>query len=101
MLNEVGVIESINALKRLNQFDGYDCPGCAWPDPDHERSSVEFCENGAKAIAEEVTNKKCDVQFFANHSIAEMKAWTDYEIGKSGRIVQPMILKQGEEHYEP
>jgi molybdopterin-dependent oxidoreductase alpha subunit len=101
MLNEVGVVKSIHALKQLNQFDGYDCPGCAWPDPDHERSSVEFCENGAKAIAEEATDKKCDPQFFVNHSVGEMKGWTDYEIGKSGRIIQPMILRQGADHYQP
>ena len=84
VLREVGAVEGVKALVNLNQFDGYDCPGCAWPDPDHERSSVEFCENGAKAIAEEATPAKCDADFFKQHSISKMRNWTDYEIGKSG-----------------
>jgi molybdopterin-dependent oxidoreductase alpha subunit len=101
LIGEVGLLQGTNVLKQLNQFDGFDCPGCAWPDPDHERSAVEFCENGVKAIAEEATEKKCGLEFFAGHSIKEMKAWTDYEIGKSGRIVQPMMVKSGSQHYEP
>ena len=101
VIREMGLLDGVQSLASLNQFDGYDCPGCAWPDPDHERSSVEFCENGAKAIAEEGTTKKCDADFFASHSIGEMKRWTDYEIGKSGRIVQPMILSSGSDHYRP
>ena len=101
VINEVGLIDGMQALARLNQFDGYDCPGCAWPDPDHERSSVEFCENGAKAIAEEATTAKCDVDFFKRHSIASMRSWTDYAIGKSGRITQPMIAKPNSDFYEP
>jgi molybdopterin-dependent oxidoreductase alpha subunit len=101
VISEVGLVDGVNSLGQLNQFNGYDCPGCAWPDPDHERSTVEFCENGAKAIAEEATTEKCDVEFFATHSISDLKAWTDFEIGKSGRIVQPMILKHGKEYYQP
>lgn len=98
---EVGLIEGTRTLLKLNQFDGFDCPGCAWPDPDHERSTVEFCENGVKAVAEEATRAKCDPAFFAKHSVQEMTGWTDYEIGKSGRITQPVILREGAAHYEP
>ena len=93
VFREVGIVEGTKALLNLNQFDGFDCPGCAWPDPDHHRSMVEFCENGAKAVAEEATDAKCDPEFFMKHSITEMLQWTDYEIGKSGRIVRPMILR--------
>ena len=101
VFGEVGVVEGTKTLLKLNQFDGFDCPGCAWPDPDEHRSVVEFCENGAKAVAEEATNAKCDVEFFKKHSVMEMLQWTDYEIGKSGRVVQPMILRDGTDHYEP
>jgi molybdopterin-dependent oxidoreductase alpha subunit len=101
IVTEVGIVQGVAALAKLNQTDGYDCPGCAWPDPDHERSSVEFCENGAKAIAEEATTAKCDADFFKQNSISTMRGWADYEIGKSGRITQPMIVKPGSDHYEP
>lgn len=101
IFREVGVVEGTKALLRINQFDGFDCPGCAWPDPDQERSVVEFCENGAKAVAEEATTEQCDSAFFARHPVTDMLSWTDYAIGKSGRVVQPMILREGADHYEP
>jgi len=64
VIGEVGVIRGLSALAKLNQKSGFDCPGCAWPDPDDERSPVaEYCENGAKAIAEEATAKKLDSSF--------------------------------------
>jgi molybdopterin-dependent oxidoreductase alpha subunit len=99
--SEMGIIDGTKALLNINQFDGFDCPGCAWPDPDHERSAVEFCENGAKAVAEEATTEKCDAEFFRKHSIEQMCRWTDYEIGKSGRVTEPVILQAGSNHYEP
>jgi len=101
IFNEVGVVEGIKVISKLNQFDGYDCPGCAWPDPDDKRSVVEFCENGAKAVAEEATTAVCDADFFAKHTVSEMLQWTDFEIGKSGRITQPMIIREGKDNYEP
>ena len=88
-------------MLKINQFKGFDCPGCAWPDPDKERSVVEFCENGAKAVAEEATTARVDAAFFRKHAVEELSRWSDYEIGKSGRVVQPMILKEGSTHYEP
>jgi molybdopterin-dependent oxidoreductase alpha subunit len=101
IIREVGIVDGTKALLKLNQFNGFDCPGCAWPDPDEHRSAFEFCENGAKAVAEEATTALCDPEFFRRHSVSEMQGWTDYEIGKSGRISEPMILHQGSEHYEP
>jgi molybdopterin-dependent oxidoreductase alpha subunit len=99
---ETGLVRGVSTLLKMNQFTGFDCPGCAWPDPDDKRSLLaEYCENGAKAVAEEATRKKVDPAFFARHSVAEMSRWSDYEIGKSGRITQPMILKPGASHYEP
>ncbi|NLR58030.1 FdhF/YdeP family oxidoreductase [Chitinophaga polysaccharea] len=102
VLEEMNAFRGMKALLKLNQKDGYDCPGCAWPDPDDERSGIaEYCENGAKAIAEEATTKKLTPDFFAQHSIAALGDLTDYEIGKKGRIAQPMYLAEGATHYSP
>jgi len=94
--------EGMHALLKLNQKNGFDCPGCAWPDPDGRRSPIaEYCENGAKAIAEEATNLRVTPEWFARHSIEEMGAMTDFELGKSGRITHPMYLAPGATHYAP
>jgi molybdopterin-dependent oxidoreductase alpha subunit len=86
----------------MNQKGGFDCPGCAWPDPDDERSSLgEYCENGIKAIAEEAQKKKIGAGFFARHTIEEMGRWTDFELGKKGRLTEPMLLREGAAHYTP
>lgn len=101
VFGEAGVIEGTKTLLKLNQYNGFDCPGCAWPDPDNERAMVEFCENGAKAVAEEATTARVDAEFFKKYSVEELSRWSDYEIGKSGRITEPMMLKEGASHYEP
>ena len=98
---EVGLVKGIVLLKNLNQKNGYDCPGCAWPDPDAKRAFLaEYCENGAKAVAEEATKNKVSPLFFATHSVQELSVMSDYEIGKSGRITHPMYLPEGKNHYE-
>lgn len=102
VFGEMSVGRGMKALLKLNQKDGYDCPGCAWPDPDDERSSIaEYCENGAKAIAEEATSKRLTPDFFAKYSVVELANLTDYEIGKKGRVAQPMYLPKGAKHYQP
>ncbi len=101
VFGEIGVTDGIRTMASLNQFKGFDCPGCAWPDPDNDRSVVEFCENGAKAIAEEATREKAAPSFFRQHAVAELSALSDYEIGKSGRITHPMKCAAGADHYEP
>jgi molybdopterin-dependent oxidoreductase alpha subunit len=99
--DEVGVLKGIGLLKNLNQKDGFDCPGCAWPDPDEKRAFLaEYCENGAKAVAEEATKNMASPMFFATHAVAELAKLSDYEIGKSGRITHPMYLAEGKTHYE-
>ncbi|MDQ3015512.1 MAG: FdhF/YdeP family oxidoreductase [Bacteroidota bacterium] len=101
-VGQMGPWKAMRALSQLNQEKGFDCPGCAWPDPDDKRSLfAEYCENGAKAVAEEATNKRADPFFFSQHSIEEMLSWSDYEIGKSGRLTHPMVLHPGATHYEP
>jgi len=101
VFSEMNPVRGIQALLKLNQKDGYDCPGCAWPDPDDDRSVIaEYCENGAKAIAEEATTKKLDPGFFKRHSVSSLSLLNDYEIGKKGRITHPMYLAEGADHYE-
>jgi molybdopterin-dependent oxidoreductase alpha subunit len=99
--HEIGLWKGLQVLAKLNQRDGFDCPGCAWPEPAHRSKLGEYCENGAKAVAEEATQFRCDPAFFAKHSVEEMSQWSDYEIGKSGRVSQPMYLAPGKSHYEP
>ncbi len=94
--------QALRTLARLNQHGGYDCPGCAWPDPDDERTPMgEYCENGVKAIAEEATKRRLTREFFARHPVAEIAEWSDYRIGKQGRLTEPMILDEGATHYRP
>jgi molybdopterin-dependent oxidoreductase alpha subunit len=97
---ESGLVRGNLLLLQLNQKEGFDCPGCAWPDPQDERSRFEYCENGAKAVAEESTLKRVDPEFFARHSVAEIGSWSDYEIGKSGRLTHPMLLEPNATHYK-
>lgn len=101
-IEQMGVKRTAQTLLKLNQVDGYDCQGCAWPDPspDH-RHTAEFCENGAKAVTEEATKRHIGPEFFAAHPMAELKQKTDYWLGQQGRITQPMVYREGGSHYEP
>ncbi|MEY3050527.1 MAG: hypothetical protein RLY31_312, partial [Bacteroidota bacterium] len=99
---EMNLHTCFRSLSRLNQMGGIDCPGCAWPDPDTDRSAIgEFCENGVKAVAWEATRKKVTPAFFRRHSVADLSLWSDFELGKAGRITQPMVLRENRSHYEP
>ncbi len=92
--------DALKTMFKINQKGGFDCPGCAWPDPDDDRSALgEYCENGIKAIAEEAQNKVIGGDFFNKNSVNELANLSDYEIGKSGRIGEPLVLKGN--HYEP
>lgn len=98
---EMGAGRSVKTLLKLNQKDGFDCPGCAWPDPDGERAHAEFCENGVKAVAEEATLKRVTSEFFEKWSVAELSRKSDYWLGKQGRLTIPMWLPEGATHYRP
>lgn len=101
VFSEAGISKGISLLKSINQINGFDCPGCAWPDPDQKRAFLaEYCENGAKAVAEEATKNRVSPLFLATHSVQKISEWSDYEIGKSGRITHPMILCEGTNNYE-
>jgi molybdopterin-dependent oxidoreductase alpha subunit len=91
-------IKGGSTLLRMNQPQGFDCPGCAWPDPKHT-SSFEFCENGAKALAWEVTAKRCTPEFFTNHTVAVLEKWSDFELEMTGRLTHPMSYDPNTDRY--
>ncbi len=101
MLKQTGIIRGTKLLLDLNQKGGIDCPSCAWADPDDERTHAEFCENGAKAIADEATTRRVTPQFFAKHSVEKLAAQTDQWLNAQGRITAPMFLAEDATHYKP
>ena len=91
---------SAGALRRVNQPEGFDCPGCAWPDPRHT-SSFEFCENGAKAVAWEATSRRATPEFFASHTLSELWNWSDHALENEGRLSHPMAYDAAQDKYLP
>ncbi|AGB24501.1 molybdopterin-dependent oxidoreductase alpha subunit [Mycobacterium sp. JS623] len=100
-LKSMGAARTAAALARLNQRHGFDCPGCAWPEEHGGRKFAEFCENGAKAVAEEATKRVVAPEFFARHSIADLDARPEYWLSQQGRLTHPMVLRPGDDHYRP
>ncbi|AYF74125.1 hypothetical protein D7D52_09885 [Nocardia yunnanensis] len=100
-VEEMGVVRTARTLARVNQRHGFDCPGCAWPEPTGRRRPAEFCENGAKAVAEEATLRTVTPEFFAAHSIDELAGKSGYWLGQQGRLTHPMVLREGDTHYTP
>ena len=101
ILREAGPLRGVKGLLEMNQNGGFDCPSCAWPDPDGDRSFAEFCENGAKSLASEATCALADAAFFAAHSVEDIAARSDWWHERQGRIAMPVILRQGSSHYQP
>jgi molybdopterin-dependent oxidoreductase alpha subunit len=101
VVGQAGLVRGARVLLRMNQTSGFDCPGCAWPEPDDHRALAEFCENGAKAVAEEATSLRIGPEFFAQYSVAELSRESDYWLGKRGRLTRPMVLEPGDTHYRP
>lgn len=99
-IRKMGVSKTVKTLLMVNQKDGFDCPGCAWPDPNH-RTSFEFCENGAKAVADEAMKAKVNPRFFKEHDVSSLLKKSDFWLNKQGRIAHPMVLRQGGTNYEP
>ncbi len=101
-VEQMGVVQTLRTLRKINQADGFDCMGCAWPDPDPEnRSFAEFCENGAKAVAEEATQRRVGPEFFADHSLDDLAGRSDFWLGQQGRLTHPMVRRPNSSHYEP
>ncbi|MET9106186.1 FdhF/YdeP family oxidoreductase [Streptomyces zhihengii] len=97
---QMGVARTARTLLKVNQKDGFDCPGCAWPEGD-KRHLAEFCENGAKAVAEEATVRRVTPEFFAAHPVSDLAERSGYWLGQQGRITRPVHLAEGATHYEP
>ena len=101
-VGEMGVTRTLKSLAKLNQTDGFDCPSCAWPDPESgDRKHAEFCENGARAVAWEATRKRVGREFFADHTVSELRAWPDHDLEAAGRLTEPVYLAPGESRYAP
>ncbi|KDR63738.1 MULTISPECIES: FdhF/YdeP family oxidoreductase [Streptomyces] len=101
-LGQTSVRRTALTLLNINQAKGFDCPGCAWPEPaPGKRHRNEYCENGGKHIADEATSRRVTAGFFREHSIAELDAKSDYWLNQQGRLTEPMIKRPGATHYEP
>jgi len=98
---EMGIVRGTRTLLQLNQKEGIDCPGCAWPEPDGERSHFEFCEEGAKHVADEATSKRVSPQFFAHWSVADLSQQSDLWLNQQGRITHPQVLNEAANNYRP
>ncbi|RTK99746.1 MAG: hypothetical protein EKK57_08815 [Proteobacteria bacterium] len=94
------MLTGIKAVKSMNKIGGFDCPGCAWPTAPEEALAVEICENGIKALAEEITTGHANSEFFAAHSLQELQQMDDYHLGMAGRLTEPMIIRAGDTHYQ-
>jgi molybdopterin-dependent oxidoreductase alpha subunit len=99
-LKKMGAIKTVKTLTTVNQPAGFDCPGCAWPDPKHS-SAFEFCENGAKAVADEAMKGGVNPEFFAKYTVQELSQKSDFWLNNQGRITHPMVLKKGSDKYTP
>ena len=100
-LAQMGPRRTVETLLKVNQRDGFDCPGCAWPEEPGGRRLAEFCENGAKAVAEEATRRTVGPDFFTAHPVAELAAKSEHWLSQQGRLTHPMVLRPGDTHYRP
>ncbi|MFE6691857.1 FdhF/YdeP family oxidoreductase [Streptomyces sp. NPDC057743] len=101
-LSQTSVRRTALTLLNINQAKGFDCPGCAWPEPGPgKRHFNEYCENGAKHISDEATGRRIGADFFRRHSIAELGRASDYWLNQQGRLTEPMVKRPGASHYEP
>jgi molybdopterin-dependent oxidoreductase alpha subunit len=97
---QMAVVNETHGLLTMNQPNGFDCPGCAWPDPKHT-SSFEFCENGAKAVSWEATAKRTTPEFFATQTVSELWTWPDFDLENEGRLTYPMVYDRTTDRYLP
>ena len=100
-VDQMGVVRTAETLARINQQDGFDCPGCAWPEAPGGRHLAEFCENGAKAVAEEATRRTVTQAFFDQHPVSDLASRPEFWLSQQGRLTHPVVLRPGEDHYRP
>lgn len=96
---QMDIVPDIITMFEMNKPQGFDCPGCAWPDPKHS-ASFDVCENGAKAMAWEATAKRATLEFFAKHTVSELLTWNDYDLENEGRLTHPMKYNEQTDCYE-
>src|SRR5204862_2063734 len=94
-VGEMGLLRGAKALLKMNKKDGFDCQSCAWPSPDDHRQVAEFCENGAKAVADEATTKRVTPDFFRDRSLDDLRAQSDFWLGQQGRLTHPVVKRAG------
>src|SRR5436190_2312606 len=99
--SKMGPVRAMRSLLTLNQKGGIDCPSCAWPDPEDDRTIVEFCESGAKALADEAMSKYIGPEFWKEHDIEQLSEKEDYWLNMQGRLTEPVVRRRGATHYEP
>jgi len=99
-VRDPGFVRGVRSYLRVNQTAGFDCPGCAWPDPD-DRAALEFCEQGVKAVANEATRHTIGADFFRAHSISALLEQPGHWLEHQGRLVEPLHRRPGSDHYEP
>lgn len=101
LLRERELVDGPRAIFRMNhEGDGFDCPGCAWPD-DTKGLKLDICENGIKHVTWEMTHKRVDRDFFAAHTVSELAEWSDFALEDQGRLTEPMVYDPGSDHYVP
>jgi len=100
-LRQLGLVRTVEAWRRVNQVDGFDCPSCAWADSGGEHHTLDFCENGAKAFSDASSTQLCEAGFFAQHSVAEMAGRSDLWLNAQGRLAEPLYLAPTEDRYRP
>ena len=101
VFGKMGLVRGTRGMLKINQAGGFDCPSCAWPDPEGRRTITEFCESGAKAMADEATKKRIEAGFFEQHSVDELARQSGQWLNDQGRLTEPVILREGSKHYEP
>ncbi|PYL62645.1 MAG: hypothetical protein DMF25_11780, partial [Verrucomicrobia bacterium] len=100
-LREMGPVRSLKTLLSVNQKKGFVCQSCAWPNPDKDRKVAEFCETGAKAVADEATSRQLTEECFRTHSLDDLRSRSDFWLGQQGRLTQPLVKPAGSNHYQP
>ena len=101
LVEQNAIVDGVRAIFKMNhENSGFDCPGCAWPD-DRKGLRLDICENGIKHVTWEMTKKRTDRKFFAEHTVTELLSWSDFQLENEGRLTEPMVYNSATDHYVP
>ncbi|MFE6895168.1 FdhF/YdeP family oxidoreductase [Streptomyces sp. NPDC057694] len=101
LIRERALFEGTRAILKMNHENGgFDCPGCAWPD-DTKGLKLDICENGIKHVTWEMTGKRVGAAFFAEHTVSELRTWSDFALEDQGRLTQPLVYDPAGDRYVP